>query len=74
MSIFRRFEFVKDGVKKYYDWGYSIVYMPDPSDCFSELEIDEVLVKLAALPQDSLKQKEVLLFASLKKKRARETV
>lgn len=57
------------GVRKFFDWGYSEVYMSNLEDCFTPQEVDEVIIHLDRLPQDAWSKTEVELYARLKDRR-----
>jgi len=68
------FEFIPNGIRKHYDWGYSEIYMPNPEDCFTLDEIDEVIKLLSSLPVASLSLKEQQLLTALVNKRKQRGV
>jgi hypothetical protein len=63
-----QFEILPNGVKKKYNFGYSIVY-GNIEDCFTDSERDDIIVKLQSLPVDCLSEEEKTLLTKLKDNR-----
>ena len=45
----RSFEKIEGGVRKFHSWGYSEIYMDNFADCFTDEELDQVVLHLTKL-------------------------
>ena len=66
-------EILPNGVRKYYEWGYSEITDVPLVDCFAKNEVDAMVKKLGDLPTDSLSDAETALLSALKLKRKTAT-
>ena len=49
---------IEGGVRKFHSWGESEVFMPNPEDCFTKEELEEVIRELSSLPIDALSEED----------------